>query len=54
MAATVKRSNDPAKTTTVKKEVTVRAEVERELPLKYLETSYQFEESSAFFTSQTA
>lgn len=40
MAATVRSRREPAKTTTVKNDVTVRADVDKLFPWKYLETSY--------------
>lgn len=49
----IKRSKEPVNTQTVKNEVTVRADVDRELSLKYLGISYHGE-PSAFLTSQTA
>jgi hypothetical protein len=53
MPAAMRRSIEPANTTTVKNVVTVKAEVDKLLPEKYLETSYQAPPVS-FFESQTA
>ena len=40
MPAIMSRSNEPAKMTNVKRVVTVKAEVDRLLPTKYLDMSY--------------
>ena len=41
MAATRRYKSEPAQTVTVNNSVTVKADVEKLLPLKYFETSYQ-------------
>lgn len=41
MAATKSHKSEPAQTSTVNNEVTVKADVDKLLPLKYFETSYQ-------------
>lgn len=48
MAATIRINKEPAKMVTVKKVVTVKAEVDTLLPAKYLETSYQSPEPLRF------
>lgn len=53
MPAITRTSREPAHTVTVKKVVTVRADVDKLFPEKYLLRSYQFP-GSLCLTSQTA
>ena len=53
MAATRRNKSEPAQTSTVKSVVTVKADVDKLLPLKYFETSYQGPGPS-FLMSHTA
>ena len=53
MAATRRNRSEPAQTSTVKSVVTVKADVDKLLPLKYFEISYQGP-GPFFLMSQTA
>jgi len=53
MPAAMRRSMEPANTTTVKNVVIVKPEVDKLFPAKYLETSYQLP-GAPFFESQMA